>query len=82
MRRVSPLDLNISAYGATFEPSGWAIVLALGLALVAAQAFGLLPALRFSRPELVTSLKDDSGGGGQRVGRFQRHAAAFQIGTA
>jgi predicted permease len=82
MTRVSPMDLNISASGATFEPSGWTVALSLALSFVAAQAFGLLPALRFSRPELVTALKDDSGGGGRRVGRSQRYAASFQIGAA
>ena len=82
MTRVSPMDLSISAPGATFEPSGWMLALSMLLSLVAALAFGLLPALRFSRPELVSALKDDSGGGGQRVGRFQRYAASLQTGTA
>jgi predicted permease len=82
MTRVSPVDLGISAPGATFEPSGWTLALSLALSFVAAQAFGLLPALRFSRPELVSALKDDSRGGGRRVGRFQRYAASSQIGAA
>jgi len=82
MTRVSPVDLGISAPGATFEPSGWTLALSLALSFVAAQAFGLLPALRFSRPELVSVLKDDSRGGGRRVGRFQRYAASSQIGAA
>jgi len=82
MTRVSPMDLNITAPGATFEPSGWTLALSLVISLVAAQAFGLLPALRFSRPELVSALKDDTGGGGRRVGRFQRYASSFQTGAA
>ncbi len=82
MTRVSPMDLNISAPGATFEPSGWTVALSLAVSFVAAQAFGLLPALRFSRPELVSALKDDSGGGGRRVGRIQRYASSFQTGAA
>jgi predicted permease len=82
LTRLSPMDLGISAPGATFEPSGWTVVMSLVLSLVAAQAFGLLPALRFSRPELVSALKDDTGGGGRRVGRFQRYAASFQTGAA
>jgi len=82
MTRVSPMDLGISAPGATFEPSGWALALSAGLSLAAAQIFGLLPALRFSRPELVSALKDDTGGGGRRVGRFQRYAASCQTGVA
>jgi putative ABC transport system permease protein len=82
MTRVHPMDLNISAPGATFELSGWTVALSLALSLVAALAFGLLPALRFSRPELVSALKDDTGGGGRRVGRFQRYAASCQTGVA
>jgi predicted permease len=82
MARVSPMDLNISAPGATFEPSGWTLALSLALSFAAALAFGLIPALRFSRPELVSTLKDDTGGGGRRAGRFQRFAASFQTGAA
>lgn len=82
MTRISPMDLNVTAPGATFEPSVWTLALSLALSFVAAQAFGLLPALRFSRPELVSALKDDTGGGGRRVGRFQRVASSFQTGTA
>ena len=82
MSRVSPGDLGIAAPGAAFEPSGWAFALSLLLSFAAAQTFGLLPALRFSRPQLVTGLKDDTGGGGRRVGRFQRWAASCQTGAA
>lgn len=82
MTRISPMDLNITAPGATFEPSAWTLVVSLALSFVAAQAFGLLPALRFSRPQLVSALKDDAGGGGRRVGRFQRYASSFQTGAA
>jgi predicted permease len=82
MTRVSPMDLGIAAPDATFEPSGWTLAMSLVLSLIAAQAFGLLPALRFSRPELVSALKDDTGGGGRRVGRFQRYAASIQTGAA
>jgi predicted permease len=82
MTRVHPMDLNITAPGATFEPSGWTLALSVALSFAAALAFGLLPALRFSRPELVSALKDDTGGGGRRVGRLQRYAASFQTGAA
>jgi len=82
MTNVSPMDLNITAPGATFEPSIWTLVLSLALSFVAVFAFGLLPALRFSRPNLVSALKDDSGVGGRRVGRLQRYASSFQTGTA
>jgi predicted permease len=82
MTRVSPMDLNISAPGVTFEPSGWTFAWCLALSFAVALAFGLFPALRFSRPELVSILKDDTGGGGRRVGRLQRYAASSQTGAA
>ncbi|MFC1545311.1 ADOP family duplicated permease [Gemmatimonadota bacterium] len=82
MTRISPMDLSISAPGATFEPSGWTLAMSLVLSFVAAQAFGLLPALRYSRPEMVSALKDDTGAGGRRVGRLQRYASSFQTGAA
>ncbi len=82
MTRLHPMDLNITAPGATFEPNAWTLAMSLVLSFVAAQAFGLLPALRFSRPELVSALKDDTGGGGRRVGRLQRYASSFQTGAA
>jgi predicted permease len=44
--------------------------------------FGLFPALRFSQPDLVSSLKDDTGGGGRRVGRIHRVATSAQAGVA
>ena len=44
--------------------------------------FGLLPALRFSRPVILSALKDDVGVGGRRVGRVQRVTAALQVAIA
>jgi putative ABC transport system permease protein len=44
--------------------------------------FGFLPALRFSRPVIITALKDDAGTGGMRVGRVQRFTAALQVAIA
>jgi hypothetical protein len=42
-----------------------------------------LPALRFSRPVIISSLKDDAGGGGGlRVGRVHRWTAALQVAIA
>ena len=58
------------------------IALAVGLCLAATLTFGLLPALRFSRPALISAMKDDAGGGGKRVGRMQRFASAMQVGIA
>jgi predicted permease len=53
-----------------------------GLCLLTSLVFGLLPALRFSRPVILSALKDDVGVGGRRVGRVQRLTAALQVAIA
>jgi len=53
--------------------------ISIGLCLAASLAFGLLPAVRFSRPAIITALKDDGGGGGLRVRRAHRVTAALQV---
>ena len=58
------------------------VVIALGLCLLVSMLFGLLPALRFSRPTLLPALKDDVGGGGRHTIRIHRVAAMVQIGIA
>jgi predicted permease len=55
---------------------------ALAVTLVTTLGVGLLPSIRFSRPELVSSLKDDAGGGGRKVGRIHRYSASAQAGLA
>jgi predicted permease len=55
---------------------------AAGLCLFVSLLFGLLPALRFSRPSLITAMKDDAGGGGTHTIRVHRLAAMVQIGIA
>ncbi len=54
----------------------------VGLSLATTLVFGLLPSVRFSRSSVVTAIKDDAGGGGWRVGRVHRLAAALQVGIA
>jgi predicted permease len=54
----------------------------VGLCLLTSLVFGLLPALRFSRPVILSALKDDAGAGGRRVGRVQRVTAALQVAIA
>jgi predicted permease len=58
------------------------VVIASGLCLVVSVLFGLLPAVRFSRPNLISSMKDDAGGGGTQTIRMHRVAAMVQIGIA
>lgn len=54
----------------------------IGLCLLTSLIFGFLPALRFSRPVIISSLKDDAGAGGLRVGRVHRFTAALQVAIA
>ncbi|HWB87332.1 MAG TPA: ABC transporter permease [Bryobacteraceae bacterium] len=58
------------------------ITICIGLCLLTSLVFGFLPALRFSRPALISALKDGAGGGGLRVGRVHRFTAALQVGIA
>jgi len=53
-----------------------------GLCLLTSLVFGFLPATRFSRPVIISSLKDEAGGGSFRVGRLHRVTAALQIAIA
>jgi predicted permease len=59
------------------------VAICLGLCLLTSLVFGWLPAMRFSRPVILSSLKDDAGGGGGiRVGRVHRVTAALQVAIA
>ena len=67
---------------AALEPSAGVLGVSIVLTLATALVFGLFPALRFSRPDLVSSLKDDAGSGGRRVSRVHQVAASAQTGVA
>ena len=58
------------------------VVIAAGLCLAVSLLFGLLPAVRFSRPNLMSAVKDDAGGGGTNTIRVHRVAAMVQIAIA
>ena len=58
------------------------IAICIGLCLVTSLLFGLLPAARFSRPVIISSLKDDAGVGGFAAGRVRRVTAALQVAIA
>jgi len=58
------------------------VAICVGLCLVTSLVFGFLPALRFSRPVIISALKDDAGAGGFRVGRVHRFTAALQVAIA
>ncbi len=58
------------------------IAISSGLCLIVSVLFGLLPAIRFSRPNLIHAIKEDAGGGGRQTIRIHRVAALVQIGIA
>lgn len=61
---------------------GVMILICIGLCLATSLIFGWLPAARFSRPVIITALKDDAGFGSARVGRVHRVATALQVAIA
>ena len=68
-----PPEIDLDAAG---------VAISSGLCLLVSVLFGLLPAVRFSRPNLVPALKEDAGGGGRQTIRVHRVAAMVQIGIA
>ncbi|HUE89300.1 MAG TPA: ABC transporter permease [Vicinamibacterales bacterium] len=58
------------------------LAIASGLCLLVSVLFGLLPAVRFSRPNLTAAMQDDAGGGGRQTIRVHRVAAMVQVGIA
>ena len=58
------------------------IAICVGLCLVTSVVCGFLSATRFSSPAIISSLKDDAGVGGLRVGRVHRVTAALQVAIA
>ncbi len=68
-----PQEIDLDAVG---------VAISSGLCLLVSVLFGLLPAVRFSRPNLITALKEEVGGGGRRTIRVHRVAAMVQVGIA
>ena len=68
-----PQEIDLDAVG---------VAISSGLCLLVSVLFGLLPAVRFSRPNLIPALKEDAGGGGRHTIRVHRVAAMVQIGIA
>lgn len=58
-----PLPLDM---GLTVSPDWRVMIFTFVVAIATGAVFGLLPALRATRPDLVPALKDDAGGGGKR----------------
>src|SRR4029453_9355863 len=55
------------------------VAICIGMCMVTTLLFGLLPAARFSRPVIISSLKDDAGVGGFQGGRVHRGAAGLGV---
>ena len=53
-----------------------------GICLVTSLVCGWLPALRFSRPAIMSVLKDEAGSGGIRAGRVHRVTSGLQVAIA
>lgn len=82
LRIVFPPELSAMMPDGRLRADAMVLLLTCGLTLATSLVFGLFPALRFSRPGLVASMKDDTGGGGRRVSRVHRIAASAQVGVA
>jgi predicted permease len=65
--------------GLDFRLDGAVLGFATAVTAAAAVAFGLVPALQASRPELVPSLKDEIGEGSGRRGRLQSALVVAQV---
>lgn len=71
-----------AAVQGALRPGLSTIAICAGLCLLTSLVFGFLPAMRFSRPVVISSLKDDAGAGGLRAGRVHRYTAALQVAIA
>ena len=58
------------------------VLIASGICLLVSVMFGLMPAVRFSNPNLINAMKDDAGGGGTQTIRMHRVAAMVQVAIA
>jgi len=79
---ISATSLGVAIPNVRFEPNMTVLLYSVALILLTTLVFGLLPALRASRPGIVVALKDDSGGGGHRAGMAHTIAASAQTGLA
>jgi len=79
---ATPERLGVAMTDVAFRPSNAVLLFSLALTAAATLFVGLLPAIRFSQPQLLPSLKDDAGAGGRRAGRIHRFAASAQTGVA
>ncbi len=79
---AAPVARALSIPGARLSPNGSILSFSLGLVVITALIVGLVPALRFSRPELVSLLQDGARGSARRISRLHRITASGQAGIA
>lgn len=65
-----------------FTPDVRVVLQCIALCFATSLVLGALPALRFSRPALLSTLRSEGSGRSRRVGRMQRLTAAVQAGIA
>lgn len=63
------------AFSLNLSPDPRVMAYAIGLSLVAGVAFGLSPALQFTKPELASSIRDESTAFGRRLRRSHLRSA-------
>ncbi len=61
------------------RPGFFMLAVCVAACFAASVLCGWLPASRFSRPVIISSLKDEAGVGGIRAGRVHRFTAALQV---
>ena len=73
--------ISVSGYNISSTPDGLVLAFTTGLALLAGVAFGLLPALQSTRPDIAPILKDQAGSlaGGSAQIAFRKLLVASQI---
>jgi macrolide transport system ATP-binding/permease protein len=65
----APMGPSVDAITSFLNPDAWVLIYTLILSLLAGLAFGLLPALRATRTDLVSTLKDEGAAFGGRLMR-------------
>ena len=73
---IPPLGVPI---GVNLNMDATVFIFAIGLSIVTGIIFGLVPAFQASNPNLVTALKDDSGGQSYRKARLRHLLLVSQI---
>lgn len=79
--RLGTSDI-LSAFWMDFSLDATVVAYASGLAIAAAAAAAIVPALRASRTDIVATLRDGGGSSGLRIGRLSRGLLSGQVAMA